>query len=694
MDTQTLSRRQRTLHVGLFISILLIAAALRFIALDKVPPGLTHDEADHALDAMGVVNGIRPIYFTVGYGREPLYDYATSVMMLVVGQNYIASRLTAALFGMALLVLVYAHIRKASGNIWLALATMAALAVGFWSVMHGRAALRSITMPTLFTAATFALWYVFDLEKQLTLSVKLRPTSWVWFAIAGLLLGASIYTYLAARVMWLVFPAFFVVMAVFYRRQMVKLLPGLGLLLAVAAATAAPLLLYLRNNPTAEVRVGQLASPIDALFAGNPGPLLENTLAGLQIIFLYGDDLWLYNIPGRPLLMPLLGGLFAAGLIIATGQVLRPHHGVRQGKQTEVQAFRQVSLNTWMLLTLAAGLVPALIVGIGGSSTRVIGMMPALYYFPALAVWHMAQWAERKVEQEGAAAIWGAYTIIICIALGTTIHQYFNVWANHRDVRVAYHTTLIETLAQIEQSNDLGKDMALSTITPGPFHDAAVATVFLRRDDLTLRWFDGRSSLVIPASSEGTWVFPEVAELNQKLTWWIVQEDGYRLQALELRPDDFNRTVDFVTWDELPRIHTAQMGHIKRVDFDGTMTLINTTLLPRGTISPGDTLTVITWWRIDEVPAQDLVLFTHALDDAGMLVAQQDLLGVPTTSWYQGDIFLQMHELQLSPDLQTTSLNVVVGAYTQTDVIRLNAFIDGQMVGQQAPIGTLQVTAP
>ncbi len=693
MTTLTLPSHQRTLHWGLFIVLVIIAFALRFTALTQAPPGLTHDEADHALDALGVLNGVRPIYFTVGYGREPFYDYVTSLVMLIAGRSYLASRLTAAIFGMGLILLVYLFVRKVSGNPWLALATMAGLCVGFWAVMHSRAALRSITLPTLYTASALAFWQAFDVNNKTVLEVKFRPTSWAWFILSGLLLGSSIYTYLAARVMWAVFPAFVIYLLIIYRKPAMKLLGGLLVTLITALVTASPLLLYLRNNPSAEVRISQLASPIDSLLAGNPGPLLENTIAGLKIAFLAGDNLWLYNIPGRPLLTPALGILFGIGFVIAMFGIVRPNRAVKQGKQTQTQAFRFTSLHAWMLLTVAAGLVPALVVGIGGSSTRVIGMMPALYYFPALAAWKMAQWAESEIGEHGDSAIWGSYTIVICIVLGITIHQYFTVWANARDVRVAYHTTLIETLAELEQRDDLGTDIALSSITPGRFHDAAVATVWLQRDDLDLRWFDGRSSLIVPASEQGTWIFPEIADLNQQLTWWMVQDEGYVLDGLELRPDDFNRTVRFVTWHSVLNIHESQMDHRQQTTFSDTITLINSNVLPLGTTHPGDTVSVITWWRIDAVPDADLVVFTHALDANGQLVAQQDLLGVPTTSWYEGDIFLQLHELPLPTDLPPGTLNLVVGAYTVPELQRLNAVVDEREVGQQASVGVIQVSA-
>ncbi|MCO5181897.1 MAG: hypothetical protein M9896_17805, partial [Candidatus Promineofilum sp.] len=81
-------------RTGLILLVLLTAAALRLVALPAVPPGMTHDEADHGLTAWQIVNGTRQIYFTVGYGREPLYDYATALVMAGTGPAILAARLT------------------------------------------------------------------------------------------------------------------------------------------------------------------------------------------------------------------------------------------------------------------------------------------------------------------------------------------------------------------------------------------------------------------------------------------------------------------------------------------------------------------------------------------------------------------------------------------------------------------------
>ena len=98
------------------VLILLIAAFLRWDDLPHIPPGMTHDEADHGLDAWGVVQGDRPIYFTVGYGREPLYDYSTALLMSFMGPTYLAGRLTGAFFSLILIAGTFSWVKQALGG--------------------------------------------------------------------------------------------------------------------------------------------------------------------------------------------------------------------------------------------------------------------------------------------------------------------------------------------------------------------------------------------------------------------------------------------------------------------------------------------------------------------------------------------------------------------------------------------------
>ncbi|HMT20079.1 MAG TPA: glycosyltransferase family 39 protein [Promineifilum sp.] len=143
--------------MGWILLILLVAAGLRLVALPSAPPGMTHDEADHGLTAWGIVNGARDIYFTVGYGREPLYDYATALLMAGTGPTIFAARVTSVYFSLLMIAAVYAWARRAFGAP-VALLSAAGLAVGFWPVMAGRQALRSIALPAVFAVAVLFFW--------------------------------------------------------------------------------------------------------------------------------------------------------------------------------------------------------------------------------------------------------------------------------------------------------------------------------------------------------------------------------------------------------------------------------------------------------------------------------------------------------------------------------------------------------
>ena len=57
------------LELSLVLGLLILAAALRFIRLDQLPPGLYHDEAYEGLDALRVLDGQTPIYFPANNGR-------------------------------------------------------------------------------------------------------------------------------------------------------------------------------------------------------------------------------------------------------------------------------------------------------------------------------------------------------------------------------------------------------------------------------------------------------------------------------------------------------------------------------------------------------------------------------------------------------------------------------------------------
>ncbi|MCB9446083.1 MAG: glycosyltransferase family 39 protein [Ardenticatenaceae bacterium] len=228
--------------------ILLTAVFLRLYAIAAVPPGLTHDEADHGITAWQIVDGMRGVYFTIGYGREPLFDYATAGLMALIGPTYLAGRVTAVYFSLIMIAAMAAWVRRAF-DAPTALLTAAELAVGFWPVMAGRQMLRSITLPALFVLALLFWWRGTEglMIKDLRLKSN-HQSSIINLLVAGLFLGLTFYTYIPSRIMWAVFPVL-LGYAVWRQRPFLrKSWWGVGVLLVVAGLVGWPLFSYLATS--------------------------------------------------------------------------------------------------------------------------------------------------------------------------------------------------------------------------------------------------------------------------------------------------------------------------------------------------------------------------------------------------------------------------------------------------------------
>lgn len=654
--------------------ILLAAAALRLYQIDEIPPGLTHDEADHGLTAWQIVNGKRAVYFTIGYGREPLYDYAAAALMALIGPTYLAGRLTAVFFSLILIAAVYAWTRRAFDRTT-ALLAAAALALSFWPLMSGRQALRSAALPPLFTLAALAFWRGLD-----------RPAAaGPAFLAAGLLLGLTFYTYIPARALWLAFPALAVYLWLRRRPNRRRAAWGTALTLGVAGLTAVPLFHYLLTHPGAEGRIRELSAPLAAARSGNVGPLLENVGGGLRLFFLSGDPTWRYNLPERPFLAPLLGVLFLIGVGLAFWWAARPPRPDRGAAAC------------FSLIWLLAGMAPVLVTGPELSGTQAIGAQPAVYLFPALA---LAAAGRRLRRWERFPAGGGRYLWLIPLLLFTgtaaaTARAYFGEWANAPQVRVQYESTTAAMLAYLERENP--PYPAISTITPAPEHSPALA-LLLPGGEAPIRWFDGRSSLLLPDAPAATVLFPGFAPLAPELErYW---ETAVLRETLPLRPTDLDRPVRVYRVDvqaagaEWAAAFTSPAAWETPPQVGDALRLLGYDLQtpsPAGAVRPGDDLRVVTWWQAQR-PLPGVQLFTHLWAGEGEPAAQAVQLGAPGAGWRSGDHLLQLHQFTIPPDATAGEYQLLVGAFDAAGGRRYPVFRNGQMSGDTITLQPLTIT--
>ncbi len=662
---------------GWLILLLLTAAFLRWHLITESPPGMTHDEADHGLDAWGVVQGIRPIYFTVGYGREPLFDYSTAGLMAFLGPTFLAGRLTATFYSLLLIAGTYAWTRRAFGPT-VAMLTAAELSFSFWPLMTARQALRSITMPALFTLAVLFFWQASMCKPPH------RAGAWRWYAAAGVCLGLSFYSYLPARLLWLLFPAMLVYWALTDRPRSRRIWRGTLALLLVAGAMGFPLFHYLRVTPSAEIRLSQLSGPLSAAQHGDFAPLLHNTLAGLRLLTIEGDPLWRYNLPGRPLLTPLWGWLFWGGVLLALGAAIRSR--------------RYRSAAMLALLWLGLGLTPVLVTGVEAAVTRSIGMQPAIYLFPALTLaWSWQGLGDRLRLSARARRLSGGVLAGLWLTglLANTWSAYFVVWTNAPQVRVQYETTLVEMMHYLNQLT-APTVAAISSPQPDRYHDPATAAMTLRQPQVSLRWFNGQNALLLPNSPTALLLSSAQAALNPIWQPWLASARLVDVLPLRLTDEDrpilvyrldgpaiaanllrqFHAPPDTVTFGDAP--HVTLLGYH----------------LNGETQAADNDLEVLTLWRMEQ-PVADAVLFTHVQGADGVPVAQQDRLDAPSAFWQSGDYFVQRHVIRLPADLPPGRYPVAIGFYTRptpTTAQRLPVFRGGLPAGDILPLAAVTVT--
>ena len=521
----------------------------------------------------------------------------------------------------------------------------------------------------------------------------LRPRDWrlqstpiSFFVFAGVLLGLTFYTYIPARVLWLIFPLTLGYLFVLRRDVFGKSWRGVLLMLLIAGVIGLPLFFYLQNNPLAEIRIGELSGPLTAVFNGDFSELGQNIIGGLKIISFVGDSAWRYNIAERPLLQPIMSILFWAGLIAAVWYAIKPI--VKRQTDDKLLGAASFLALSWF----AIGLAPVLVTGPFLSMTQAMGMQPVLYLFPALALGAVARLEIGDWRLGRRAWFWVVIGLLFAGTAVVTYRDYFVRWANESEVRVQYEATMAEAMRYLNESGVV--DTAVSTITPGQYHTPALAALMLD-ESVVPRWFDGRGSLVVPSSENSTVIFPGFAPLHPALRDYFLQ--AKMAESLSLRETDLDRPLDIYAVDGSALVDSWQEQF---VFVDGKVRLGDTAVLQgydlrTPTVSAGDVVQLVTLWQVQG--AQEGVrLFTHLLGADGALLAQADRLDAPSEAWVSGDWLLQVHEFVVPVETAVGEYPITVGMYVCLDALceqteRFPISIDGAPSGDTFQLTNLTV---
>lgn len=719
---QTFFRRPGVwIDVGIWTLILAVAAFLRFAWLDTIPPGMTHDEAAFGAEAEIILDGARPVYFSLGYGHEPFYAYLVAAGFALFGHTLGVMRAVAAGFGLLLVLLTCFFARRRFGLpvAWIGTAW---LAVAFWPINMSRQALRGNMLAPLWLLAAILFWEAIekaardesqvpsgelravsnDIHQPPTCNVLLSTFNLqlaTLFTLSGLFLGLTFYTYLSARVTWVVFPAFVIYMLCFKEQRLVlrRIWPGLLLMAVVAGLVALPLGLYLLRNPGEQVRLTGMMEPINEFLAGRPQRLLGHFGNGLRVFSWIGDRFWAYNIAGRPI-FDLFGSLaFYGGLLIAVWHWRDPRYA-------------------FLLLWLGASMFPGLVTTNEGIFLRILNAQPVVYLLAALTPTFLLNQGIRYATTGKRQRLLRAAGLVLTIALIfneglRSFYDHFIDWPNQRETRTIYNQTIVAAAQHLRDDPQNGV-VAFSALYPLYYHDPWLFRYVAARPDISDRWFDGRGCVLYPHEGKARFVFSALTPLDAALQADF-EATATRVARYDLRPDDENPYFELWYWQDREwldaRLNTLQADsplwispetQFTRPDlrrelvggatFGDVMTLM-AYQLNQTTFEPGDQIELMTWWRAQRtVYAQDdWDTFVHLLDQNGQLVGGTDVLDCPPTGWQPGDVAVQVHRFQVG-EMTPGQAFVEVGVYRHP-AGRIPVVVDEQPVSDRVLLKPVRI---
>ncbi len=661
--------RQRVMRFLPIFLILLFALLLRLFWLTEVPPGLTHDEANHGREAIGVLDGELLFYFPLNYGSEPLYSYTVAGSMLLFGENLFALRLVNVIFGVLAIAATYFWARWALSE-RVGLVTAVLMSVSFWPLASSREALRAGMLPFFMVCAVWFFWKIlYSAPSTPTLTLPLsgggdkapspsQGEGWgeggenrkmiIKLVVGfGVSIAFTLHIYLAARVAWGLFPLFLIYLFIWRRATFKRSwLPTLaGLLLAGLLVT--PMFIYVKLHPYVLERLDMLDGPLQALRQGHFVPILQNTGEALLAFVWpgYGDGFLAYNIPGRPVFDVVTAVFFIVGLVICLWRWKRPSYA-------------------FILFWFGVGIIPSLITGPTANTTRNLAALPAIFLIPSLGFWAVGDAVMRRMPRLTQPVLAGLAAVWILFAGAVAIYDYFVVWGQSVEVRDAYQHTLVEEVAYLK-AQALPEPFVISSVLPNVAHDPSIYLVLQDGANWETRWVDARQALVVPAGSTATVVVPSATPLHPAFANLLQEVDTVALRANDLNPQ-------FKVYELDGTVVDAWLVGDTAVTFNNAITLHHAEWL-QPQVRPGETAELLTVWQIAD-PTQigpkvpplfttNTAMFTQLLDENGQVFAQRDSLEAPSWNWHEGDILLHVHSLVIPQNTAVNTYPAIIGFY-------------------------------
>ncbi len=655
------------------VVVLLVAVFLRVYSLDTIPRGLLWDEAFNGLDALRVLAGERPVFFSGNFGgREAVFIYFQALSVALLGQTTLALRAVSAFAGILTIVATYLLVQRMFGA-RVALLSSGWLTLSLWHVIFSRMGLRTISLPLFLAVGFYCIWCgVESVRSQVETrrgSSLISPRPTTWFALGGIVIGLSLYTYSTARFAPLVIVALAFYLALLHRDLFRRSLPGLVLALSLTIVVFLPQGYFFLSHP------GDFISRAQEITVVNPvmqegslaQTLLDSTFRSLGMFTVRGDSHWDKNISGRPIFDPFSAVLMLLGLALAAWRFRNPRYG-------------------FIIIWLVVMIVPS-ILAVQGSPNhlRATGVIPAIFTLPAIGAAHL--WKAWEIRLPARLHSLPIFLVSLALIGGTlhTFHSYFGIWARMTDLAPIFSADRIATfqtafrLVRTEHTSIL--------MSGGEHYDPRDPFILSGQPEAQfIRTFDAERSIIFPATPADasyllTWVQPHAPLLGKYF-------DQASTRVIDTAPSGRPITLHPLVRPRPPFEPewpvSARFGEQVFVyGFD----------LPKDARAEG-TMTVRWYWRLLAADEREFSFTNQLFGADGRRRGQFDDGGFAPGYWPVGTSGITTFVIDIDPDTPTGAYWLRVAMYDRgrTDISNLPVFdAQGNQAGNQLKLGPIKI---
>lgn len=402
-----------------FLLILIVAAAffLRFYKIDSIPAGVYPDETVNATDAINAnETGEYKIFYTNNYGREGLFMNLVALSFKIFGVNILALKIWSIVFGTLTVLGIFLLAKELFKSNRAGLISAFLSAFSFWAINFSRISFRAIMLPFVLT---FTFYFIFK---------GIRSGKFYPFALAGLFFGIGMHTYIAFRVAPAVLFALFIVLLISKRRVFQGYWKHALVFFAFFLITASPMIYdFVKYPEHFSSRSNSISVLSPEVNKGNLWGTLGKSF-GLSIAKynFWGDQNWRHNYPPYPILDPITGIAFLAGIVYIIYKtlellILRVRHGILDEK---------LYIFAFILAWFFALLAPEFLTAEGNPhALRSIGTIPVVHIIAAIPF----LWVLGKSEKFGyltKVSVWSLIFLCFIIIASFNTAKYFVFFAN------------------------------------------------------------------------------------------------------------------------------------------------------------------------------------------------------------------------------------------------------------------------